>query len=65
MGYSLGDLLDGVATVVDPEGPALMHGDRVTSWKDIDQRSNNLAKALLDQGIVAGDKAAVYMRNCP
>ncbi len=65
MGYSLGDLLDGVATVVDPAKPALMHGDRVISWKDFDQRSNNLAQAMLDRGIVAGDKAAVYMRNCP
>lgn len=65
MGYSLGDLLDGVATVVDPAAPALIHGDRVISWGEFDKRSNNLAKAMLDRGIKAGDKAAVYMRNCP
>jgi acyl-CoA synthetase (AMP-forming)/AMP-acid ligase II len=65
MGHSLGDLLDGIATVVDPAAPALIHNDRVISWGDFDRRSNNLARALLERGADTGDKAAVYMRNCP
>lgn len=65
MSHSLGDLLDGVATVVDPSAAALVHNGRVVSWGDFDRRSNNLARALLDRGIAYGDKAAVYMRNCP
>ncbi len=65
MSHSLGDLLDGIATVVDPTAPALIHNDRVISWGEFDRRSNNLARALLERGIDYGDKAAVYMRNCP
>jgi fatty-acyl-CoA synthase len=65
MGHSLGDLLDGIAGVVDPAAPALIHNDRLISWGEFDRRSNNLARALLERGINTGDKAAVYMRNCP
>jgi len=65
MGTSLGDLLDGVATVVDPNAPALIHNDRTITWGEFDKRTNNLAKAMLDRGVSFNDKAAVYMRNCP
>jgi acyl-CoA synthetase (AMP-forming)/AMP-acid ligase II len=65
MGHSLGDLLDGVAGVVDPTTAALVHNDRVVSWGEFDRRSNNLARAMLERGVDYGDKAAVYMRNCP
>jgi len=65
MGHSLGDILDGVARVVDATAPALLHGDSVTSWGEFDRRTNNVARALLARGIVTGDKAGVYMRNCP
>jgi 3-oxocholest-4-en-26-oate---CoA ligase len=64
MGESLGDLLDGVATVVDADKPALIHNDRIVTWGDFDKRSNNVARALLDRGIEIGDRNAVYMRNC-
>jgi fatty-acyl-CoA synthase len=65
MGHSLGDVLDGVATVVDPGAPALIHGDRTISWGEFDARSNNLAREIRARGIETGEKNAVYMRNCP
>jgi acyl-CoA synthetase (AMP-forming)/AMP-acid ligase II len=64
MGTSLGDLLDGVATVVDPNSPALIHNDRTITWGQFDKRTNNLANAILKRGVDYNDKAAVYMRNC-
>ncbi len=64
MGYSLGDVLDGVATVVDPAAPALIHNDTTISWGEFDKRSNNLAREILARGIKVGDKNAVYMRTC-
>lgn len=64
MGYSFGDVLDGVATVVDPAAPALIHNDKTVSWGEFDKRTNNIARALLDRGVAFGDKNAVYMRNC-
>ena len=65
MGHSLGDVLDGVATVVDPAAPALIHGDRTITWAEFDARSNNLAREIRARGIETGDRNAVYMRNCP
>ena len=63
--WNYGDLFDGCGEVLDPTTPALIHGDRVINWGDLSRRSNNLARALLEQGAVAGDKIAIYMRNCP
>lgn len=63
--WNYGDILDGVASVVPPERPALICGDRIINWRDFDRRSNNLAAHLLDGGAVAGDKIGFYMRNCP
>ena len=64
MAHSLGDVFDGIARVVDPASPALIHGDRVISWQAFDQRTNNLARSMLERGISSGDKVAVFSRNC-
>jgi fatty-acyl-CoA synthase len=63
--WNFGDILDGVATVLPPHAPALVHGDRVTSQGDFTRRTNNLARALLETGARPGDKVAFYMHNCP
>lgn len=63
--WNYGDILDGVGSVVPADRPALIHGDRVTSWADFTRRTNNLAANLLAGGARAGDKIAFYMRNCP
>jgi acyl-CoA synthetase (AMP-forming)/AMP-acid ligase II len=60
-----GDILDAVATVVPQDRPALIHGDKVTSWAEMTARSNSLAHNLLANGAEPGDKVAFYTRNRP
>ncbi len=65
MEWNFGDMLDRLTGVVPPDNPALIHGDRVISWRDFDRRSNNLARALRDNGAETGDKVGFYLRNRP
>jgi len=65
MGWNYGDILDGLAEVVPPDRPALIHGAHVLCWGDLARRSNNLARGFLASGVGAGDKVAFYMRNGP
>lgn len=65
MVWNFGDLFDGCGEVLPPDTPALIHGERVVNWGELTARSNNLARALLEQGASAGDKVAIYLRNCP
>lgn len=62
--WNLGDVLDGVDSVIAPGAPALIHADRVLSWSDLARRSNNLARALIARGAKPDDKIALYTRNC-
>jgi 3-oxocholest-4-en-26-oate---CoA ligase len=64
-GWNYGDILDGLAEVVPPDRAALIHGERVLTWGELDRRSNNLARALERRGVVPGDKCAFYLRNGP
>ncbi len=61
--WNYGDILDGVATVIPPETPAYIHGDKITSWGEATTRSNRLARALVARGAAPGDKVAFYMTN--
>jgi fatty-acyl-CoA synthase len=63
--WNFGDILDGVSAVIPPGAPALIHGDRVITWGETRARTNNLARAILARGAVAGDKVAFYMHNRP
>ncbi len=63
--WNYGDILDGISTVVPPEAPAYIHGDRVITWGDATARSNRLARAILARGAEPGDKIAFYMHNRP
>jgi len=65
VGWNFGDLFDGCGEVLAADTPALIHGDKIVTWGELTARSNNLARALLERGAVAGDKVAIYMRNCP
>ncbi|MEH6589475.1 MAG: acyl-CoA synthetase [Halioglobus sp.] len=65
MYWNYGDLFDGCGDVLDPLSVALIHGERTVNWGDLTARSNNLARAMLEGGAVAGDKVAIYLRNCP
>ncbi len=63
--WNYGDVLDGVARVIEPDSPALIHGDISRSWAAFDQRSNALGHAFLAAGAQPGDKVAHLMRNDP
>jgi 3-oxocholest-4-en-26-oate---CoA ligase len=65
MSWNYGDVLDLVGKTVEPDAPALLHGDTVVDWQTFDRRSNALANAFLAAGAAPGDKVAHLMRNSP
>ena len=62
---NFGDVLDAVATAVEPDSPAFIHGARVVTWGEAIRSTNNLARGLIARGAQPGDKVAIYMRNRP
>ena len=63
--WNMGDLLDAVARVVPPQRPAIIQGDCVVSWADLDARSNRLARNMMAGGLLAGERVALLSRNAP
>ena len=63
--FSFGAIFDAVARGIDPQRPALVHGDARLSWGELNQRSESLAAAFLQAGAAAGDRVAHLMRNSP
>ncbi|HEY5647236.1 MAG TPA: AMP-binding protein, partial [Pseudomonadales bacterium] len=63
--WNYGDILEAIDSMVPGDRRAFIHGERVITWRDFSRRGNNLARALLDNGAVIGDKIAFYLRNCP
>jgi len=65
MSWNLGDILDGLPSVMPADALALIYGDRTVSWSSFDRRSNSLASWLIARGARPGDKVALYLRNQP
>ena len=61
---NFGDLFDELARVI-PERPAIVCGERQLTWREFDERSNRLARRLIEGGLMPGDKVAFYLRNSP
>jgi bile acid-coenzyme A ligase len=40
-------------------------GDRPVTWSELDHRSSQIARVLLDRGLGTGDRLAVALRNSP
>lgn len=53
------------ATLRNPEGPALLQGDAVFSYRQVNQWANRIAHYLIAQGIGKGDVVAVFIENRP
>jgi len=49
----------------DPSALALAYFDGTISRRELDEQSDALASALLDNGFAAGDRLAVYLQNVP
>ena len=64
-GLSFGMIFESIGTAVDPDRPATIHGDRTTSWRVFDSRTNAIAAATHAAGAVPGDRIAHLMRNSP
>src|SRR6476661_352960 len=39
-------------------------GERTTSWGEVEERTNRLARALLELGLEKGDRIAMFAPNC-
>ena len=46
-----------------PDHPALLVGGRETTWRQLDERSNQVAHALRDAGVQQGDRVAFIDKN--
>ncbi len=62
--WNYANLWESVAAAT-PERPALIHGDRVISWKAFDGRANALAQHFLESGLTQQSKVAAYLYNGP
>jgi 3-oxocholest-4-en-26-oate---CoA ligase len=62
--WNFADAWETVAGVV-PHAPALRHGDRRVSFRDMDRRANGVARALLERDAQHQDKVAHFLYNCP
>ncbi len=62
--WNFGDVWEAVADEL-PDAPALIHGTRTLTWRQLDHRADNLARWFLDAGVDHQDKVAIYLYNCP
>ena len=53
------------ATQRNPDGAALLYGDRVLSYREANQQANRIAHHLQAQGIAKGDVVALFIENRP
>ncbi|WP_137806740.1 long-chain-acyl-CoA synthetase [Pseudomonas sp. G(2018)] len=53
------------ATLRNPGGPALMHGEVSLTYAQVNQWANRIAHHLIEQGIGKGDVVAVFIENRP
>ncbi len=51
------------ALQVNPQGIAILEGERKSSWSDVGERVSRLAGALRQLGVAKGDRVAVLMLN--
>jgi 3-oxocholest-4-en-26-oate---CoA ligase len=64
MTWHFADLWELVAAEL-PDAPALIERDRRISWRELDRRSDGLARFLLDAGLRQGEKVAQFLANGP
>ncbi len=48
-----------------PDMPAILYFDGALSYRDVDELSDTLAAALVDNGFAAGDRFGIYLQNVP
>ncbi|MFJ2693447.1 long-chain-acyl-CoA synthetase [Pseudomonas sp. NPDC087336] len=53
------------ATLRNPEGPALLYGEVLLTYAQVNRWANRIAHHLIEQGIGKGDVVAVFIENRP
>src|SRR5882757_856111 len=48
-----------------PDAPAIKYFDSALTFRQLDEESDAFACALLDGGLSAGDRVALYLQNVP
>lgn len=61
---NFGDIFDALAPRI-ADRPAIAYGDLTRSWRELDARSNRLARHLGAAGLEPDSKVAFYLRNSP
>jgi fatty-acyl-CoA synthase len=61
--WNYADVFEAVADRV-PDRPALIHGNRVTTWGQFERRANALAADLLASGLGHQSRVGIYTTNC-
>jgi acyl-CoA synthetase (AMP-forming)/AMP-acid ligase II len=49
----------------NPNGKAIIYGERKVTWKELNNRVNRFANALVSLGIKKGDHAIIFFHDCP
>jgi fatty-acyl-CoA synthase len=62
--WNFADVWETVAEEL-PGAPALVHGSHTLTWREFDQRADNVGRWLLGAGVAEQDKLALYLYNCP
>ena len=63
-GMAYADIWEAIAGAV-PARPALLQGDRLITWGEMDRRANALARHLLHAGLTRQSKVCAYLYNGP
>jgi fatty-acyl-CoA synthase len=64
-GANFGVVLKALAGSIPPDRPALVHGERVVSWGELDAITDRIAAGLQARGLRPGDIAGQMLRNTP
>ena len=63
--WNLGDMFDAVAEAVPPDRQAIVQGDKVVTWGELDRRTNRLARGFIAMQLAPHDCVAILSRNHP
>jgi long-chain acyl-CoA synthetase len=61
---NLADMLKRRAAA-SPEHPAILFEGSTITYRELDERSSQLAHAMAERGIAAGDRIAIFLPNLP
>lgn len=64
-GENFGAALKALARRIEPDRPALIHGERVVTWSELDAETDAIAAGLRARGLEPGDIAGQMLRNTP